>query len=329
MLRLIDLLVSKGVGLFSLFKIIAYLMPSFLVLTLPIACLIASISTFSRMSFDNEIIAMRASGISLWRLSVPVFVFSTFVFFATLILSQWGQPWSNISLKGVAMSVIEDQLSLALESGVFNEPVSNLTIYVPDPEQSREVQGVFISDQRDPKKPLVIVAQSFQVIHDGNRKQLGMRLFEGAIHQIPPNMQFYHEVGFKTYDFWMNVPPPEGVGTTERPSYDEIIQKLNESDWKHSGYLRRLMEHYKDLGFPVAALLLGLLGFPVGIISKRSGKAGSFAVGLGVVVGFYLLNVLGEFLVTTHVVHPFVGAWFPNAMILVLTGFLYLQASHK
>ena len=329
MLRLIDLLVSKGVGVWSLLKIIAYLLPSFLVLTLPIACLIASISTFSRLSFDNELTAMRAAGMSLWRLSVPVFLFSIFVFLATLFLSQWGQPWSNVSLKGLAMSVIEDQLSLALDSGVFNEPVPNLTIYVPDPKEAGKVQGVFISDQRDPKKSLVIVGESFRVLHDARRKQLGLRLFEGAIHQIPPDLNYYHEVGFETYDFWMSVPPPQGMGTTERKSYEEIIQKLDESDWKDSGNLRRLMEHYKDLGFPVASLLLGLLGLPVGIISKRSGKAGGFAIGLGIIVGFYLLNIFGEFLVTTFIVHPFVGAWFPNVMVLALTGALYMKASRR
>ena len=69
MLRLVDLLVSKGVGFLSVGKVIIYLMPSFLVLTLPIACLIASISAFSRLSFDNELIVMRAAGLSLWRLA--------------------------------------------------------------------------------------------------------------------------------------------------------------------------------------------------------------------------------------------------------------------
>ncbi|MCA9472976.1 MAG: LPS export ABC transporter permease LptF [Nitrospirales bacterium] len=327
MLRLIDLLVSKGIGLWALVKIIAYLMPSFLVLTLPIACLIASISTFSRLSFDNELIAMRAAGLSLWRLSAPVFIFSMSVFFATLLLAQWGQPWSNVSLKGLALSVIQDQLNLALDSGVFNEPIPDLTIYVPEPKPTQTVRGVFISDLRDAQKPLVIVAQSFSVLQDERRKQLGLRLFEGAIHQVPPDMQYYHQVEFETYDFWMNVPPPEGMGTTQRKSYEEIIQKLDASDWKDSGNLRRLMEHYKDWGFPVAALLLGLLGFPVGIMSKRSGKGGGFAIGIGIIVGFYLLNIMGEFLVTTYVVHPFVGAWFPNIVILFCTGLLYVKAS--
>ncbi len=330
MLRLIDLLVSQGVSLWSLMKVVAYLMPSFLVLTLPIACLIASISTFSRLSFDHEVIAMRAVGISIWRFSGPVLMFSTCVFLLTLLLSQWGQPWSNVSLKGLAMSVIEDQLNLALDSGVFNEPIPNLTIYVPDPQTSnKNTTGVFISDQRDASKSLVIVAQSFKVLNDGTRKQIGLRLFDGEIHHIPNEVSYYHRVGFQTYDFWLTVPPPQGMGTINRRSYSEIIQKLNQSNWTDSGYLRRLMEYYKDLGFPVSSLLLGMLGVPVGIVSKRSGKAGGFAIGISIIVGFYLLNVVGEFLVTTLILHPFLGAWLPNLVILLLTGVLYFRASGK
>ena len=328
MLRLMDLLVSKGVSLLAVGKVIMYLMPSFLVLTLPIACLIASITAFSRLSFDNELIVMRAAGVSLWRLAVPVFTFSTFVFLLTLFLSQWGQPWSNVSIKAVAMSLIKDQLVLALDSGVFNEPLPNMMIYVPDPKEKRKFQGVFISDQRDPKKPLIVVAQSYQVIKDPQRNKFGVRLFEGAIHQIPPDLDEYHQVVFSTYDFWLKI-PIRSYGNATRMSYDQIIDLLNKKDWKDSGLLRRLMEHYKDLGFPVAVLLLGMLGLPVGIVSRRSGRAGGFAIGVAIILGFYLLNVFGEFLVTTRAVHPFVGAWFPNAMTLLAVIVMYIRASRK
>ncbi len=328
MLRLMDLLVSKGVGLLAVGKVIVYLMPSFLVLTLPIACLIASISAFSRLSFDNELIVMRAAGVSLWRLAVPVFTFSTGVFVLTLFLSQWGQPWSNVSIKAVAMSLIKDQLVVALDSGVFNEPLPKMMIYVPDPKEKRKFQGVFISDNRDPQKPLIIVAQSYQVINDPQRNKFGVRLFQGAIHQIPPNLEEYHQVDFSTYDFWLKM-PTQSYGNAARMSYDQIMERLDKSNWTNTGDLRRLMEHYKDLGFPVATLLLGMLGLPVGIVSRRSGRAGGFAIGVLIILGFYLMNVVGEFLVTTRVAHPFVGAWFPNVITLVVAVVMYVGASRK
>ncbi len=86
------------------------------------------------------------------------------------------------------------------------------------------------------------------------------------------------------------------------------------------------MEYHKDAAFPVATFILGVLGVPVGIVSKRSGKAGGFAIGVLIIIGFYLFNVLGEFLVTTLVITPFAGAWMPNIALAILTGFLLIQA---
>lgn len=329
MLRLVDLIVSKGIGFAAILKVIVHLMPSFLVLTIPIACLIASIAAFSRLSYDNELLAMRAVGLSLWRISMPVVLFSSLTFGLTVYLSQWGQPWSNISLKRIALKILEDQLNLALEAGVFNEPIPGLMVYVPHPRDGQATKGLFISDQRDSGKPLVIVAQSYQVLKDPARKRLGLRLHNGTIHQIPRDIQQYHQVGFTTYDLWLEIPASQRIGTIARPRYDEIVQKLDESGWRDRGALRRLMEYYKDWGFPVASLLLGLLGVPVGIVSKRSGRVGGFAIGVMIIIGFYLMNVLGEYLVTSYLLHPFVGAWLPNGAILLVTAWLFVRASQQ
>lgn len=329
MLRLVELLVTNGVGLAAIFKIIVNLMPSFLVLTLPMACLISSITTFSRFSFDKELVAMRTAGLSLLRIAIPVVVFSLFVFLATLFLSQWGQPWSSISLKKVAISLIQDQLHLALERGAFNEPADDLVIFVPRPEPGETARGIFILDQRNPDKTIIVTAQTFQMLNNPQRKQFGIRLYDGDIHHVPKDGIQHHQVTFSTYDLKMDLSPALTVETPKRPDYQHMIATLNKSDWRDTVMLRRLMEYYKDLGFPVATLILGVLGMPVGMVSKRTGRMRGFVVGMGIMVGYYLLNVLGEFSVTALFFHPFAGAWLPNVLLLLITGILFYQASQR
>jgi lipopolysaccharide export system permease protein len=58
---------------------------------------------------------------------------------------------------------------------------------------------------------------------------------------------------------------------------------------------------------------------PVGIVSKRSGRVGGFAVGVLIVVIYYVLNVASEFLVTTLVIPPLAGAWGPNTVFVLIT----------
>ena len=89
------------------------------------------------------------------------------------------------------------------------------------------------------------------------------------------------------------------------------------------------MEYYKDLAFPTASLVFCLLGVPVGIVSKRSGRMGGFAVGVLVVIVYYMLNVACEFLVTTATLSPFAVAWIPNCIFALTTIVWFYKMSRQ
>ncbi len=329
LLRLVELLVSKGVGFWAVLKVIAMLLPSGLVLTLPIAGLIASVTAFGRLSYDKELVAMRAAGLSLFRLSQPVLLFSLCVFMLTLVLSQWGQPWSSLNLKKVALNLLKDQLVLALERGTFNEPIPHMMIYVPESEHGGPTAGIFISDERLPREPRVIVAEHYQVFMDSEHEQVALRLVNGVIHSQPRQIDQYRQIAFASYDIKINLNLSSYSATEERPSYEQIMARLAETGGKDAGALRRLMEYYKDLAFPTASLVFCLLGVPVGIVSKRSGRIGGFAVGVGIIIAFYILNVGCDFLVTALILHPFAGAWLPNIIFVVITGVMFVRMSRQ
>ena len=319
LLSLVELLVSKGVGLVAVLQVFAHLMPSFLVLTLPIAGIIASITAFGRLSFDKELVAMQAAGLSLMRLARPVLLFALLVFGLTLWLAQWGQPWSSINLKKVALNLLRDQLVLALERGTFSEPIPKMMIYVPDGDPGQTTTGIFVSDERNADDPRIIVAQQYEVLMDASTNQVALRLQHGVIHSRPDQTDQYEQASFASYDLKLSLNQSAYSATEERPSYDAIIAQLTQSQWRDPSALRRLMEYYKDLAFPTASLVFCLLGVPVGIVSKRSGRMGGFAVGVLVVIVYYILNVACEFLVTTAHLSPFAGAWIPNGIFSLAT----------
>lgn len=325
LLRLVELLVSKGVGFFAVVKVFLHLLPSFLVLTLPIAGIIASITAFGRLSFDKELVAMRAAGLSLLRLARPVFIFSWLVFGVTLVLSQWGQPWTSVSLKKLALNLLRDQLTLALDKGVFTEPLPRMVVYVSDSNTGDQTHGIFISDERTPGEARLIVASDYRMLSDLGSNQVGIRLLNGTIHSRPDELDQYHQVSFNSYDLKLSLSQALYAQTEERQSRADVLVQLEQSNWTDTGALRRLMEHYKDLAFPAASFIFAMLGVPIGIVSKRSGRIGGFAVGVFVVIVYYVLNVLFEFLVTTRVIHPFAGAWLPNMVFLAVTVMLFVR----
>jgi lipopolysaccharide export system permease protein len=327
LLRLVELFVSKGIGFLAVIKVFLHLLPSFLVLTLPIAGIIASITAFSRLSFDKELIAMRAAGLSLVRLAWPVFIFSSLVFGLTLVLSQWGQPWTSVSLKKLALSLLRDELTLALDKGVFNEPIPRMVIYVAD--TGHAAGNIFISDERNAGEVRVIVASDYTLLNDPGTSSVGIRLLKGTIHSRPYEMDQYQQISFSTYDLKLTLDPNLYAAAEERPTRQAILDDLERTQWQDPLARRRLMESYKDLAFPTAALIFGMLGIPVGIVSKRSGRIGGFTAGVLIIIVYYVLNVLFEFFVTTGVLPPFAGAWLPNAAFLLTGVVLFYRVSRR
>lgn len=159
--------------------------------------------------------------------------------------------------------------------------------------------------------------------------QVALRLLNGVIHSRPDQVDQYEQISFTSYDLKLNLSQSGYAATEERPSYEAIMVQMAQSQGKDPMALRRLMEYYKDLAFPTASLVFCLLGVPVGIVSKRSGRIGGFAVGVLIVVLYYVLNVACEFLVTTGLLQPFAGAWLPNGIFVVITLLSFLKMSRQ
>ena len=321
-LRLVELLINKGVGFLPILKTFVVLLPSFFVLTLPMACLIASISAFSRLSSDHELTALQATGVSARRLIQPVALFSFAVFLLTLWLSQFAQPWTGQSLKTLALVMLRSQVSLALDEGVFNKPTDNVVMYIGDPSLPGGPHGVFISDTRVKGAPRIIVARNWAIINDPLHNRVGLTLQDGTIHVNPKDPVEYRMIRFSHYDFKLELSGSLAPTPEERLSLFEIRAKIAETNGDDPRYLRMLEDHYKNWAFPVSTFLFGLIGMPLGVVVKRSGRAGGLAVGIVIILLFYVLNVIGDYWVSSHAVIPFIAAWFPDVVFVL--GILWL-----
>ena len=326
-LRLVELSINKGVGLLPLLHTFVMLLPYFFVLTLPMACLIASISAFSRLSSDRELTAMQATGVSMGRLIKPVFLFSLAAFLLTLWLAQFSQPWTGQSFKKSALIMLRDQLSLAFDEGVFNTPTDKVVMYIGERSLPGGPHGVFISDARTQGEPRIIVARDWSVINDPLHNRVGMTLQDGMMHVNPKDPREYRMIMFDHYDFKLDLSERLSPTAEERLSLQDIRDKINETKGEDPRYLRMLQDHYKNLAVPVSTLLFGIIGMPLGIFVKRSGRAGGFAVGILFIVFFYVLSGTADYWVSIRVLNPFVAAWLPDIVFgLTILWLFYRRA---
>ena len=321
MTRVTELLVMHGVSALVVLKLVVYILPSFMILTLPIATLIASTCAFSRFASDHELVAMQASGIGFGRLLIPVGIFSIGIYALAFALSFWAQPWSGASLKTLALSMIQEQLTLPLAAGVFNDPVDGLMIYIPQTDTAS--QGIFIADSRNVGSPRVLVAQDWTLVSDMESGHIGLRLTDGSIHIKSPIPHTSQRVTFHTYDMQLELDTALQAPMTEITDLDSIYATLHASDWKDVNALKQLEEYHRTWAIPAACLIFGFIGVPLGVRSGAAGRIGGIGVGVAGILFYYLLNIFGDFLVSTREVTPWIAAWVPNAIFVVLSVFLF------
>ncbi|MCP4399800.1 MAG: LPS export ABC transporter permease LptF [bacterium] len=182
-LDLIELVINKGVRLKLVLELVLYIMPSFLVLTIPMAVLVAVLSAFGRLSTDSEITAMKASGVSLYALFVPVLLFSIAATCLTFFLYAVALPWGNHQFRVALYELARTKASIGLKEHVFNSTFPNLVIYVDEISNRNEsFEGIMISDSRDPNNPQTIFARKGRLISDEKALRVLLRLEDGASH---------------------------------------------------------------------------------------------------------------------------------------------------
>jgi len=324
LLKLMELVIDKGVDLVSVGQIFLSLLPSFFLLTIPMAVLMASVMTFNRLSYDNEIIALKSVGVGFYRVLRPVLFFSAATALLTLYMGMIAQPWGGGSFNSLAMRILKKRASVGIEEGKFNGLFSDIVIYVESMPTFTELEGVFIYDTRDPASPKIVVAKKGVLLNDPGRNAVELHLMDGSIHKRGKSDSDYQRVAFKTYNLKLDLGSAVQAGSanSEPSSYQEIIKKVEATGGKDLRALRLLSEFYKNFSFSLASLVFGIVGVPLGVISGRTGRLGGFTLGIGLITLYYLLNTLGDYLITIRIATPFLAVWVPHLALIPFT--LYL-----
>ena len=317
---------ETGISFLLLVKFSIFIIPLFLVLAIPLSVLISSILTFSRLSTDHEITAMRSGGISVYRMLIPVFIFSITAFLLALISSSVLQPMGHRYIRIQAYETLNEQRNLGLQEGVFNN-LFNLLVYVKKITSGDTLNNILISD-RSANDSKIITARQGNILNDPATSNLFLKLQDGHIYFESSDKTKYQMVTFSTYFLRLeSVKSIESVRLVKEKwglSLAELKMKIKEKkeQGREREYRRVLMEYYKKFSLPAAALVLGLLGTPIGIMTRFSSKFAGFILSIVIVFSYYILDTGFEILAVEGFIHPVFGAWatvFISLMLAVVT----------
>src|SRR5437764_11796182 len=158
-LRLIDLIVNRGLSIEVFLYLALLILPRFLDIVLPIGAFIAVLFVFNRLTSESELVVMRSAGLGPVALARPVLLLAGIGFLALLTLSAYFLPASNREFKDLQFEIRNRFVSALLQEGAFTTISDKLTIYVGSRNERGEVIGLLINDERDPQQPVTIMAE--------------------------------------------------------------------------------------------------------------------------------------------------------------------------
>ncbi|GAB4416134.1 MAG: LptF/LptG family permease [Thermodesulfovibrionales bacterium] len=321
-LRLSRLLSGIGASIPDMIKIILYIQPQLMMLTIPMSLLLSILLTYGRLNADNELVILKTAGMPFRDISMPVFIMGTICFLGGLLVSFYISPVSAVRLRDSVSRMITERAPMAIEAGIFNTSFRDIVILVREKPRPDEMKGIFIYDNRNNKEPKVLVAKEGRIYAD-REFNISVYMKDGYIHMARPEGSI--EIFFKAYNLSLNLSQESPSRKNSEMTPIEILKEARGRDARER--IPFLLEFHRRLSLPSLCLLLMFLGPPLSLLSGKSGRLGGLTIGLSVFTIFYIMLVYGENMARSGKIPPYAGAWAPVIIIGIVSVWAFRKAS--
>jgi LPS export ABC transporter permease LptF len=334
--KLLPLLVNHDVPVEYLLSFIAYVLPFSLIFTIPWGLLTAILLVFGRLSADNELIALRANGVSISRVCVPLAVLALGCTAICLWLNVQAAPAAQEKLRSTIFDLAtRDPMALFGSDQVIDE-FPGRKIYVGKKEGNK-LENITVFELDRSAMPIkVTYARSGLLEADLANKRILMHLYNARYQQRdeknPADLRKIRD----------------GINMAEGTlpiSLEELYERQKKRPSRSALSIEQLLEHLKSentrersasrteinkrFSFPFSCLAFAVIGVPLGVTAHRRETSVGFAMGLIVAVSYFLFVIIGDTLRSNPHLHPELLVWFPNVLFLFLGAILFRRLARQ
>ena len=335
--ELLDLLINRDVPLHYILLFMAYVLPFSLAFTVPWGFLTAVLLVFGRMSADNEMIALRACGVSLFRVCMPVL--------AVGVLLSAFTFWINAKVSPLAEQAMRQSIATMARSNpealfVPDEVVSQFQgkkIYVRGKDGGNLTDVTLIDEDKGGMPLRITYARSGSIESDEAAGELVLTLRDAKFEQRDEKKVFDMSAirhGISVEEATINIPLEDLVAghLRERPlrSYTlvELLQYWPEARRGGEG-IAVLTEISKRLSMSLACVAFALIAMPLGITAQRKETSVGFGISLALAFAYFFFVVLSEMLRDNPQAYPYLLLWIPNVLFIGIGTWLLLRLDHR
>ena len=217
--KYIDDLMGKGLSGSVILELLFYISASLIPLALPLAILLSSIMTLGNLSENNELTALKSSGLSLYKILRPLAGITVIIAFCTFLFANYVIPVANLKWHSLIFDIQNTKISSILKPGSYSKELDGYAIKV-DEGEGNHFTGILIHDHTDPNEIKTIRAKEGKIYKSENGKYLFFELKDGsAMEELAPQPARYSSDG---------VPhSPNANHPSRRSSFDHATYKIN------------------------------------------------------------------------------------------------------
>lgn len=333
MLQITNWIVNYNISILTVLWLMVLSTPLYLVFVLPMSVMMSVLLTFLRLSSDNEIVALKSSGLSLWGLLPAVVAFCLMGFLLTAFMTVYGVPWGKLLTKKTMFRVAAANVDIGLKERTFNDRFKGVMLYVSAVDaQTNTLKDVFIEDKRKPDLVTTVLAPRGRLYSEPQELVVHLKLYNGSIHQTNLKQKSSSAMHFKTYV--LNLDLGKALAQVQERTKDRDEMTLGElrkyiATLPHNsnGYTKALIEWHRKFSIPAACFVLGLLAVPLGLQSRTARRSFGLILGFFFFLLYYLLLTAGTVAGKMGGLPPLVGMWLPNFVMAVIAAYLLVRTA--
>ena len=324
--KLVEMVIAKGVGLTTVGKLFIYMLPSLLIFSIPISILCATLLCFGRMAYDNEITAIRASGISLYPLLFVILLAGVMFSLLCLYFNDSLIPRAHYLIRTTVQEIGIKNPTAYIEEKTFIKAFRNHIMFI------YKIKGNYLEDVRifqpqSDKPTRTIVAEKGEFISIPEKSMIKLILKNGSADEPDfENPDVFYKVNFKKYQLSLNLNEKNNLQKLDKKVQDMTIRELKKEikDMQSLGVDHRplLVGLYRKYSLAFSSMIFILIGIPLAIRIKPRERSMGFGLSVIICLLYYFLMAAGESLALRNTISPLLGVWMPNLFFLILGLFL-------
>lgn len=322
--RAANFIIGRGIPFFDTLYVLVLALPEMVSYTAPTSLLTAVLIVFGNLSQNNEIRAMKASGVQPLHVMIPAFLAGVILSFAMFIFNDQVATNSSFEFRKVTKKMLIKHPNALIEPGRFVK-LDDSVIFLAKEVDGMRMRDIVAYENSDMNTVRTIIADSGEILSKEGNTKLEIKLYNGSISDAQNSS--VQAIQFKEYEF-----PTLGQDDIrnlkkkmrEKSLADLLLDRKNQNSKEDK---RQLWASFHNrIAFAFGAFIFVYIGIPIAILVHRGEIIFSFGIAMACAGLYYILFVGAKSIALEGVLPPVVAFWIPN-FLLVGLGTVLLKRS--